>query len=341
MSVLGPGLGGLPARRADQLLAPPASVVAPGAAAGIFRGRLVIISGTGPNTGLFVYSGTPAAGNSPVFSVVAPGTTTDPFGNPVSAILEMQGTAGQSILMTLVAGAPELLFKTGSPDEAALSSGIVAFRVNPGLPNETLIFNFTGPTVTGQGDTVFMDLSSAAQNASANAIGTLDYNNAIGGTIPALTWGSAGIVAIGNVLGVLPGTGTFALPATPETWHNFVFSSAVYTVPTGGETPAYRLTNDGLVELKGEVVFTSIGTGLSGSNVFTSPIASAAYLPAIRKLLPCVGLFGGAGTITASRTPVLQVNTNGSLQLLNVNSAAAAGTTVFFNFSGRYSLTNP
>jgi hypothetical protein len=341
MTVLGPGLGGLPARRPDQLLAPPSSVVAPGAAAGVFRGRLVIISGTGVNTGLFVYAGTPSAGNPPVLSVVAPGTVKDPFGNTVSAILEVQGTAGQSIVLTLNGGAPELLFKTGSPDESALSAGIVAFRVNPGTASETLIFNMTGPTVTGQGDTVFIDLSSAAQNASANATGSLDYTNGTGGTIPALTWGSAGVVAIGNVLGVLPGTGTFATPATPETWHSFVFSSSIYTVPSGGETPAYRLTNDGLVELKGEVVFTSIGTGLSGSNVFTNAIASAAYLPVIRKLLPCVGLFGGSGTITASRTPVLQVNTNGSLQLLNVNSAAAAGTTVFFNFSGRYSLTNP
>lgn len=303
--------------------------------------QLLIVASGAQATGAFFYSGAPGPGNPPVLSIVAPGVTQDPYGNTVAAILEMQGTAGQSILMTLVAGAPQLLFKTGSPDEAALSSGIVAFRVNSGLPNETLIFNLTGPTVTGQGDTVFIDLSSAAQNVSANAIGSLDYTNAIGGTIPALTWGAPGIVAIGQVLGVLPGTGTFALPATPEVWHNFVFSSAVYTVPTGGEQPAYRLTNDGLVEIKGEVVFTSIGTGLSGSNVFTSPIVSTAYLPAIRKLLPNVGLFGGSGTITANRTPVLQVNPNGSLQLLNVSSAAAAGTTVFFNFNGRYSLTNP
>lgn len=305
--------------------------------------QLLIVASGGQATGAFFYNGAPGPGNPPVLSIVAPGVTQDPYGNPVTAILEMQGTAGQSILMTLVAGAPQILFKTGSPVENVLSAGIVAFRANANLVNETLILNITGPTVTGQGDTVFIDLSSAAQNASANAIGSLDYNNAIGGTIPALTWGSNGITAIGQVLGVLPGTGTFATPATPETWHNFVFSNAVYTVPSGGETPAYRLTNDGLVEFKGEVVFTSIGTGLSGSNVFTSPIVSTAYLPVIRKLLPCVGIFGGSGapTVTANRTPVLQVNTNGSLQLLNVSSAAAAGNTVFFNFSGRYSLTNP
>jgi hypothetical protein len=54
---------------------------------------LVIITATGTSSGLFVYSGQPAAGNPPVFAVVAPGVTADPFGNTVGAVLTI-GTFG-------------------------------------------------------------------------------------------------------------------------------------------------------------------------------------------------------------------------------------------------------
>jgi len=45
----------------------------------------LIVQGSGPGSGLFVYAGTGAAGNPPVFAAVAPGTLTDPFGNLLSA----------------------------------------------------------------------------------------------------------------------------------------------------------------------------------------------------------------------------------------------------------------
>ena len=47
---------------------------------------LVIVEGTGG--GLFVYNGTPGPANPPVFSVVAPGVTKDPYGNTVAAVME-------------------------------------------------------------------------------------------------------------------------------------------------------------------------------------------------------------------------------------------------------------
>jgi hypothetical protein len=45
---------------------------------GTFRGVVV-------DAGMFVYNGTPAAGNPPIFSITNPGTSTDPFGNAVVA----------------------------------------------------------------------------------------------------------------------------------------------------------------------------------------------------------------------------------------------------------------
>ena len=55
--------------------------------------NLIVITSGAPNTGLFIYNGTPAAGNPPVLWAVAPGVTSDPFGNTVSAVLGA-GTPG-------------------------------------------------------------------------------------------------------------------------------------------------------------------------------------------------------------------------------------------------------
>lgn len=68
--------------------------LAAGAFAGIFRGRQVLISGSGSGAGLFVYNGTPGAGNAPVFCVVSPTTTTDPYGNGITGIVEIGQQSG-------------------------------------------------------------------------------------------------------------------------------------------------------------------------------------------------------------------------------------------------------
>lgn len=75
--------GGLPEPRPDQSYAPPPPGVAPGTQAGVFRGRLVIIYGTGANTGLFIYNGNPALGNPPILAITT--ASTDPYGNSVQA----------------------------------------------------------------------------------------------------------------------------------------------------------------------------------------------------------------------------------------------------------------
>lgn len=55
---------------------------------GIVVAQEVIISG-GVTGGLFIYNGPAGPGNPPVLSAVAPGVTTDPFGNPVGAVLNI------------------------------------------------------------------------------------------------------------------------------------------------------------------------------------------------------------------------------------------------------------
>lgn len=71
------------ARRPDRrLLGTTRAGVGPAPSQNIIRAQIIIISG-GTVTGLFEYSGAPAAGNPPVAYASAPGTTTDPFGNPL------------------------------------------------------------------------------------------------------------------------------------------------------------------------------------------------------------------------------------------------------------------
>jgi hypothetical protein len=56
--------------------------------------QLLIVEGAGQGSGFFVYAGAPGPSNPPVLSVVAPGTTADPFGNPVSAVLNIGNQSG-------------------------------------------------------------------------------------------------------------------------------------------------------------------------------------------------------------------------------------------------------
>jgi len=76
----GVGIGGLPERRPDQrLISTSRAGSGPAPQTGIFIGKYVIIFGTGG--GLFIYEGTPRAGNLPVLYETAPGVLTDPYGN--------------------------------------------------------------------------------------------------------------------------------------------------------------------------------------------------------------------------------------------------------------------
>lgn len=52
----------------------------------------LIVAGTGPGTGLFIYSGVPGFGNPPIF--YASGSTVDPYGNPITPTAGLSG-AGQ------------------------------------------------------------------------------------------------------------------------------------------------------------------------------------------------------------------------------------------------------
>src|SRR6266849_6299629 len=102
--------------------------VAAGSFNGIFRGRQVVVSGGTNGSGLFVYNGAARAGNPPIFSVVAPGTTLDPFGNTVGAVLEAGVIAGGPLTQVDAAGNINLINSTGAV-VASLNPTLQAFLI--------------------------------------------------------------------------------------------------------------------------------------------------------------------------------------------------------------------
>lgn len=76
--------GGNPAMRPDQRLQPITRAGSgPAPQSQTFIGHLVIIFGSGPGTGFFLYNGSPGPGNPPILSITS--ASTDPYGNPVPA----------------------------------------------------------------------------------------------------------------------------------------------------------------------------------------------------------------------------------------------------------------
>lgn len=64
----------------------------PAPASTVILARVVVVFG--PNQGIFDYNGTPGPGNPPIFAIVAPGTTTDPYGNRVEAVMNIGALSG-------------------------------------------------------------------------------------------------------------------------------------------------------------------------------------------------------------------------------------------------------
>jgi hypothetical protein len=77
-----------------------------------FVGRLVVIFGTGANSGFFVYSGSPALGNPPIFAITT--ASKDPYGNTVTA-------------SAITDSALPFLIYSGAPAEGTLVAAISPF----------------------------------------------------------------------------------------------------------------------------------------------------------------------------------------------------------------------
>jgi hypothetical protein len=307
----------------------------------------VVMHGRSSDGALFFYNAAgQGAGN--LLTSIAPTAGTDPAGNTYPAGLEVQGggqiavvgSNGAIITMFISGGNPIMEWLSGYVNETQ-PAYIQVNLFNIGGANEYISQIMRGPSVSGQADAVVIELNSSQNNGGNNAFGSLGYQDTSSVLQGMLNWGPAGINGMGQLTAVKPGTGTVAVDAVAETWHTLSLS-ATWTANASGTLPQYRLNVTGMVDIKGDVVFTSTGVGLSGNNTFTAAGAiPAAYQPATNQYFATY-LVAGTGTpvIAANRTPIVQVAANGQLTLFNVSSTGGAGLTAVFGFKGSYQLAN-
>jgi hypothetical protein len=301
-----------------------------------FFGRLVVISSGGPSTGLFVYSGTPALGNPPVAAIVAPGTVTDPFGNPVAEVANFGNLSGAHFGINAV-GDIFLSSSTGAVifhgrssdgsfffyDAAGEGLGNLANSITPTAttdpPGNTAQPGITSYEAGAPG--VYAQLENGALNLVFNTtkwqMGADNANNAIvvvgstgGGGLGRRLWlEDIGFATV--VIGMHPGS----LFGVQETWQTMGLAAGF----TAGRTPQYQFEpiGKGRVRCRGTVNLTA--NQVAGTTFFTFP---AGYVPTV--------LSGGPVTennlsgFALGNVP-LAVQTSGALQ---INVAGNAGNFV-------------
>lgn len=217
------GRGGTPNPRPDQSYrTPPPTWVAPGGAAGTFRGRLVIVYGTGAGQGVFVYSGTPALGNPPIFWASA--VLTDPYGNTLKGYA---GAASQGFYVVGNAGQADTTIGGGSVQWRSGSITQNGFIQVPAAGADYL--QIQAPLIAGDTDAANLQLTSGTAGAAFTTLSP--YGNDLRATNP-------------NGLA--------------ETWHPLTLAAGWSNV--AGHAPAsYRLNALGNVEMTGRITGTVSG----------------------------------------------------------------------------------
>lgn len=189
-----PGTGGLPQRRPDQQRTYSAPTAAPGAAAGILRVRIIeIIGGTG--SGIFIYSGTPAAGN--LIGSLVGDTTADPFGNTVLPNgLTIYGAGGQDVFLGLNGSVSQQIFYSGASFEGTAANVSAALAGSGG--SEVMELLMSGPKGNAGSGTDWVQIameSSPESGIEAAALGALNYIDGSGGVHVRAEWGWLGMSA--------------------------------------------------------------------------------------------------------------------------------------------------
>ena len=132
-----PGLGG---QQPPPQNAAPAGQVTPGITPGvsgtIIRARQIIVSGAGE--GVFVYSGTPAAGNPPIFWA---GSSPDPYGNTLPSTAGVSGTGTFQAGNTIISAAGIFTYSSTPATGNLVSSSGVATAGTDSFGNHTLAGN--------------------------------------------------------------------------------------------------------------------------------------------------------------------------------------------------------
>jgi hypothetical protein len=293
-----PGRGGLPPRRVDQSYAPPSPGIPPGSAAGILRAFELILFGTGPR-GVFVYNGSPAAGNPPVIALTAPGVTRDPYGNAVLPDGLSLVFGGQTIFLGSVGGIPELEFLSGQAIEGTPANIASHSELSGALQFLELLLSGPKLGAVGNNDWVQIQMNSANQGATSFANMSFNYID-----IAAVVRNYAAMDATGfNIrAGSIAAADPSTSPVLTETWHSLgIFSTATWTVNEG----RYRLTPDNPAQCELDISLNAqVGGGAAGAFTWTNNLLSEYQFPGNYTRSYAMG-FNGTITTATNNADVL------------------------------------
>lgn len=241
--------------------------VQPGTSSGIILAQYVIIFG--PTGGMFVYAGTPALGNPPIYSVS--NANADPYGNTVLPGIWAGPPGSNQVGLQAQAGSnfgQLLLVNPGGP--YAADGALFGVQSNGGS-----VVGLSGAADTVHPDSVAMQLFDNLGGVGTAILRTFYQDVSSGIHIFQDSTFSGMNIKAGSIVAVDPSTGTsLANPFAPETWHTITLDAG-WTA--GSPAPQYRKTAGGNVQFTGNASHANftVGTNVNGSN----PLP-AAYRPA-------------------------------------------------------------
>lgn len=270
-------------RRPDQSFDPPSTALSPGARAGIFRGRLVIIGGAGPpGSGLYVYNPSVGAGN--LVDSIAASAGTDSQGNIVDAGITTYNPAasgGQTVQLN----AGKITF--GDPlgaDAATHDAGMGRFHVSAhaGLPI-TFIDGATNDAGPFNPAIWLVGVAQGASNRPAIAVfaGGPAPNSVIFNVVDTLTFGTA----------------AGGLPLNPGP--SFNRGSATTLVMATGNTASSTAT---LLEILGATALKNVAAPATVAG-FAEPFAIGGHLDYV------AGATGDGQTYSTGRLSLITTST--------------------------------
>ena len=306
-----PLLPGLPG---DKLVAPlnapaagqAAAGVQPGVSSGIVLAQYVIVFGT--TGGVFIYAGTPAFGNPPLYWMG--NVTADPYGNAVEPGIWAGTASGAQVGIQVNSNAGEILFPL--PGTFSGDARIGSLNFGSGAALEII-----GPSdMAPANDSVLLDLVDNA-GGSGSAAWFLGYNDANGGSNTHAVGNYKGmqIFVAQPITATAPGSGTSPTnPATVESWHAMTLTNSWANV-AGFAAAKYRLiaSPPNTVEIIGAIN----AAAASSASFFTLP---AAYRPASN--VPVCSM-GANASVPAGLSPWIECTTAGVLSVQNTGALGA------------------
>lgn len=242
--------------------------VQPGVSSGVVLAQFVIVFGQ--TAGMFIYSGSPAPGNPPIYSIS--NATSDPYGNtikpgiwsgqPGSVQTGFQDSGGAGVQFFIVPGGPY-----------TSDAEIIGIQRLGG----SQLGMFSAVDQAPSNDRVLLALydNLASGTGSAYWQGAYVDTSSVSHQFIAFNWSGMFLSAVANITALKPGTGTsISNIAAEETW-NTITLDAGWTA--GSPAPQYRMTPDGNVQFTGNASHASF---TSGTNVNGSTPLPSAYRPA-------------------------------------------------------------